>query len=724
MDNVRLHKLWAEEYLAAPGDNLGPDSDLVREVESDEVNLQHIETTIQQLIPTMDVARRFCSKCRHLLDHWPDLSVTDWNYAKGRSFSSVSEIEAGARTGCEFCTFLFSQLLRNGYLSKFRKIESRLLALGNDVTIILSIQSWVQGPVLWLNLPEKEATHCNHKGACCRFDSDVMGLSAKLWQEKTDMFEIARIWLHECCISHRDCRSTKEYSRPSRLISFDQNVARVVLTEMFDIRPQYATLSYCWGRKSFLKLTTDTMDSFLGGVAIKDIPKTFQDAIYVARELGLSYIWIDALCIIQQKDGYDDWLRELGLMESIYGNSYVNIAASSATNVRSSLFSKPENYSEGFCARVTTSEYCTVQSFFNKGLYHKFSHSSHLATRGWTLQERLLPPRTMFLGDSGIFWECRSTTRSEFSPDMSLAVINSDHLLRPENQHWPWDKIVMYYSGTILTNPSDRLPALAGVARRQHQATGHHYLAGIWREDLVYQITWMVVGKRRKRPVWRAPSWSWIAVDGRVELRTWSNVPGMTKHVSVSCAWTEPSGLDPFGQVSSGFLTLECSALVRAQLLEPKRSEETVGEQEVWRCLLTRMNNVNADFPISIDCLEDYRICSREEVYLLPISSFPLNNLTPDDSDSDDSESDLGVQQVILGLVLQGCGKDAGNQDHYYRIGSFSFVNNFGFCPNRDHYEEFMQVLDEERAETGEAGGSDTLGSQGRLKDNFHITIK
>ncbi|KAK1585449.1 heterokaryon incompatibility protein-domain-containing protein [Colletotrichum navitas] len=754
MGNVRLHKLWAGEYLAAPDDNLGPDSDLVREVECDELNLQHIETRIQQLIPILDIAKGFCSKCRHLLDHWPDLSATDWDYAPGRSFSSVSEIEAATRTGCKFCTFLFSRLLEDGLLDNFRKIESRLVVLGHDATITLSIQNWGQGPaqsqILWLNLPGKEATHCNSEGArAASFESNVMKLSAKLWQEKIDIFEVARIWLRECCVFHGQCRPTKEYSRPSRLISFEQNVARVVLTESLDIMPQYATLSYCWGREPFLMLDTDTMGSFLDGIAIKHLPKIFQDAIHVARELGLSYIWIDALCIIQQNDGHDDWLQELGLMESIYGNSYVNLAASSATNVHGSLFSKPEHYSAGFCARVTTSEYCTVQSFYKENLYRKFSNGSHLATRGWTLQERLLPPRTIFFGDSGIFWECRSMTRSEFSPDVSRAVFNH-HFLRPDNKEWPWWQIVQDYSRSMLTNPSDRLPALAGVARRQHEATGHHYLAGMWRENLLSQLTWMVVGERRNRPVWRAPSWSWMSVDSGVRCWPWLDLSHMSKYISVSRARTEPSGLDPFGHVSSGLLSIACSALVHAQLFESTRPEEAAREQDAPRYPLARVKSVDSYFPISIDCLEDDLIQSRDDIYLLPVFSGPSgssrqwtqtevkdgkenkkeNQISEQDRTSVDSDSDLEMREqlIIRGLVLRNYEKDAGNQGRFYRIGSFNFENfSMGFGDpewDRDYCQEFIRILDEERAELDGEECFDTLGSQRRVKNSFCITIE
>lgn len=294
------------------------------------------------------------------------------------------------------------------------------------------------------------------------------------------------------------------------------------------------------------------MSSLLNGFAISSLPKVFQDAVNVARELGLSYIWIDALCIIQRGDGNKDWLMESGRMRSIYGNSFVNLAASSATDVHQSLFSKPDHYNDGFCARVSTSTYSTVRRFQRLGAQRESVTGSHLATRAWTLQERLLPARTVFIGKTGIFWQCRSATKSEFLPD-GITLTAVSETLRLHNNEWNWCEIVAQYSRAHLTNPSDRLPALAGMARSQHEVTGHHYLAGLWRETLIFNLPWSVSGERRKRPVWRAPSWSWISVDGptcycQEEIwspTTWSK--DAREYISVQDAWTTPSGPNPFG---------------------------------------------------------------------------------------------------------------------------------------------------------------------------------
>lgn len=65
-------EIWAEKHLAVDGNDLGARSDLVREVQSDEVNHMHTETEIQLLIPSI-VTEGFYEKCPHQLCHWPDL---------------------------------------------------------------------------------------------------------------------------------------------------------------------------------------------------------------------------------------------------------------------------------------------------------------------------------------------------------------------------------------------------------------------------------------------------------------------------------------------------------------------------------------------------------------------------------------------------------------------------------------------------------------------------
>jgi hypothetical protein len=253
--------------------------------------------------------------------------------------------------------------------------------------------------------------------------------------------------------------------------------------------PQYATLSYCWGCDEFIKLTPDKLDSFLTVIAYEDLPKTFKDGIYSARRLGLEYIWIDALCIIQAKDDNSDWVRESGRMRSVYGGAHINIAASSATNVHEGCFSKPTNYNGGFLARVTTNEFCRVQNFHSSEVYEESTTETHLASRGWTFQEKLLALRTLYFGDRGLVWECRFTTASEFLPDGFPNKLGSQ-LVCPEGKAWNWWDIINNYSKAHLTHGADKLPALSGVARRQHEVTGDEYLAGMWRKGLMKQLGW------------------------------------------------------------------------------------------------------------------------------------------------------------------------------------------------------------------------------------------
>jgi hypothetical protein len=130
---------------------------------------------VQQLMLTADVAQGFCGKCRHLLEHWPDLSTGKWAHAVGRSLDT-KEIEAATRKGCKFCAFLRYRLRVTGRLDIFRKLEARLRTLGDSGTASLSIQTWGSGDtlLLWVNFPGKMASHCNDPGVNIQFQSHVI----------------------------------------------------------------------------------------------------------------------------------------------------------------------------------------------------------------------------------------------------------------------------------------------------------------------------------------------------------------------------------------------------------------------------------------------------------------------------------------------------------------------------------------------------------------------
>lgn len=233
----------------------------------------------------------------------------------------------------------------------------------------------------------------------------------KLWEHPVeDPFEIARMWLARCSGSHKYCYTEGKFRPPSRLIYVGEDIVKLVVTANLPTLPRYATLSYCWGSKPFTMLTHDNLGRFLDHISLDELPQTFVDAIDAARRLRIDYVWIDALCIIQKEENNADWAIEAGHMSAVYGGTFVTIAASTATNVHEGFMSssRPKYHDRGFIARVTASDYCRVQNFHHFDNFDESITKTHLATRAWALQERLLSPRTIYIGKTGFFWQCRT----------------------------------------------------------------------------------------------------------------------------------------------------------------------------------------------------------------------------------------------------------------------------------------------------------------------------
>ncbi|CAG9942401.1 unnamed protein product [Clonostachys rosea f. rosea IK726] len=125
------------------------------------------------------------------------------------------------------------------------------------------------------------------------------------------------------------------YYAVERSLGGDHGLERFVWeTHLFSteesIKEDYATLSHCWGGQSIIKLTTDALAQFQKKIETASLPQTFRDAILVARRLGIRYLWIDSLCIIQ--DSLQDWQKEAALMGEVYSNSTLNVMATACRN--------------------------------------------------------------------------------------------------------------------------------------------------------------------------------------------------------------------------------------------------------------------------------------------------------------------------------------------------------------------------------------------------------
>lgn len=303
--------------------------------------------------------------------------------------------------------------------------------------------------------------------------------------------------------------------------------------------PLYATLSHCWGKKQFIKTVSSNVDSFQKCIPFEGLPRTFQDAISIARELGIKYIWIDSLCIIQ--DSIADWKHESALMASVYSNSYLNIAATgSSDSSRAFLTSRDLTHKcvpipNKFPADGIGGEEPEIFVRASLNRVHKLystpgrtlpwspdeggNFEAPLLSRAWVFQERYLAPRTLHFHQSELVMECRAGLRCECS---GLDHFTSNPLRDVNDMSFTsWFWVVEEFSRLNLTHQSDRLEALMGVAKVFWERLGCSYLHGVWENDIAKGLLWNVTRSvlygttpskcaRQEKNV--APTWSWASL--------------------------------------------------------------------------------------------------------------------------------------------------------------------------------------------------------------------
>jgi hypothetical protein len=171
---------------------------------------------------------------------------------------------------------------------------------------------------------------------------------------------------------------------------------------------QYIALSHCWGNlskkeKEAFCTTKSNIDARLKGFKLCKLPKTFQHAVKVTRELRVPYLWIDSLCIIQYGDDGEDWKRESGRMESVFSGAYCTIAATAAVDSNA-----------GFLARDIKTQHVHVQDASGRQFYISTDiddfdidvDKARLNTRAWVMQEQVLARRTIHFSTNQIYFEC------------------------------------------------------------------------------------------------------------------------------------------------------------------------------------------------------------------------------------------------------------------------------------------------------------------------------
>ncbi|RYO97755.1 hypothetical protein DL763_002551 [Monosporascus cannonballus] len=365
----------------------------------------------------------------------------------------------------------------------------------------------------------------------------------------------------------------------ARILEIDPLNSEVKLVE-FDITmdQQYTALSYCWGpAKPLLQASYDTLRALQMGVSFLELPKTLADAVQFTMKLGLNLIWIDSLCIIQ--DDPRDWEKESCKMSTVYRHATFTIIASCASSCVEGFLDR-ERGAPVLLEKVDVGGRWTEirARKVSKLGYHRPPRYDHggqhrclepVDMRGWTLQERLLSPRSVTFTSDEVQWECRTMKRCECNQPPSENMVGL--FTSPVDE---WFAVLEDYTSRRITKNADRLVALSGISRVMSRPLRANYGAGIWftSEPSMLTVTGLLWGKMEgiTRPSFApqeylAPSFSWASIVGEVihiNAAEFLSYSYLAKMLEVNAIPVTP---DPFGKVAFGALKME-GRLVRTKM--------------------------------------------------------------------------------------------------------------------------------------------------------------
>ncbi|RTE80640.1 hypothetical protein BHE90_004830 [Fusarium euwallaceae] len=398
-------------------------------------------------------------------------------------------------------------------------------------------------------------------------------------------------WLDECVDNHPECPGNAPKELPTRLIMVSplgvESSAR--LCETLGTTGQYCALSYCWGGDQVHKTTREKYAKYLRELPYEELPKTIRDAFQVARSIGIRYVWIDSLCIVQ--DEKEDVAREMAKMFQIYFNSCFTISAANALTCR-----------DGFLERLSANE---TGLFFLPIRIHKNTKGSVLLSRegpywvmigaypqpindrAWTLQEAMLTPRLLIFTSMDVIWKCQAGFKPDTAEHPRAAhEIHIEYPYGPPNEsRWfpalvdcgynfisigsnkgrvgddlevlqeQWCLLVENYTKRNLTVATDKLPGISAIARLMAPKLKSDYLGGLWRQTLIFDLMWSTLRYPRPEACKSgSPSWSWASVQGSIEYAGRRLVVSAAEVISCSVDLAYPQ--DPYGAVTGGVLEI------------------------------------------------------------------------------------------------------------------------------------------------------------------------
>lgn len=452
-----------------------------------------------------------------------------------------------------------------------------------------------------------------------------------------DSFAKAQHWIRACLTNHALCGKDEPSPLPTRILDLGANESggepgQVRLLESSGQNERYISLSHSWGGEQPLITTTATLQERKAGIPFSLLPATFQDAVRITRRLGIRYLWIDSLCIIQ--DSPEDWQLEASRMAGIYRNAWLTVSATASSSPSSGCFrhdqamvaQTPDDDGDDDHLAILFPEAVKLRQDLRLSLRFADAHPDFspfydpkrdkafpLLSRAWAYQERLLAPRVLHFGAQEVFWECMQDLDCECGAMKwtatkhmgSYASRNTAGQLPPKISHYAalhigtaqkskvsdlkrkekllsrWQEMVEEYTRRSLTFATDRLPAFSGVAAEMVEALRMRYRAGQWVETLPVGLLWersdpTGITRLMTNDLRPAPSWSWASVDAPVRFLI--PLTGSYPEYAIPTVYAEilevccvPLGTDERGQVRAkeSYITLSVELVKASMCFEP-----------------------------------------------------------------------------------------------------------------------------------------------------------
>ncbi|EKJ73217.1 hypothetical protein FPSE_06641 [Fusarium pseudograminearum CS3096] len=411
---------------------------------------------------------------------------------------------------------------------------------------------------------------------CIKVSCDELGTEIRLFQvydSLTSSFEdsyrmdtstgsssamvMAKNWIRICQEHHTECQEVQQMRQrkgilPRRLLHIGTSEIQPQIVHVQDTVP-YCALSYCWGVKDFFTTTRDNLVQNMRGIPMESFPAIMKDAIYVVRSLKYEYIWIDALCIVQ--DDEQDWAHEAGIMGDIYSNAELTISTLISGDCHTGLFQPrsvrishpvPLNIWQPKTERKANASHALTPQWLER----EVKTSGPVHSRGWTLQEQLLSKRILYFGGGMLHFECLHDYVVEANPggeyrqsankradDLQTrrhakkalqGATNCDSVSSATRWRMQpfelWKQQVREFTRRSLTRATDRQPAFDAISKSLATAVGCNPLCGIWNGDKLFESLCWQTKNCADAPLNlpNIPSWTWLACTGEISFELMS----------------------------------------------------------------------------------------------------------------------------------------------------------------------------------------------------------